>query len=364
MKIITVVGARPQFIKAAALSRVISRENKIQELIVHTGQHYDPGMSDVFFDELGIPAPAHNLEVGSGTHGKQTGKMLAMLDDVIRDEKPDLLLVYGDTNSTLAGALSAKKLHVPVAHVEAGLRSGNQYQPEEINRKLTDAISNLLFATSSLAVNTLRSEGVPPDRIHDVGDIMYDTVLYMKDRVDEEKVLAKYKLVKSGYILVTLHRAENTDDLNILLAILDALVRVSKEIQVLLPLHPRTYHLLEKKGLLKRYQAALNIVQPVSFGEMAVLTSCCRLVVSDSGGLQKEAFYHGVPCVVLRNETEWTELVELKANMLLPPKDQDQIYQGIQHGMRDLSPDVDSPYGDGHTAEKIHDILIEYLSRG
>lgn len=362
MKIVAIVGARPQFIKAAALSRVIKREGKITELLLHTGQHYDKSMSDIFFDELEIPKPAYNLEVGSSSHGKQTGKMLELLDDILLKEKPDMVLVYGDTNSTLAGALSAKKLHIPVAHVEAGLRSRNEYQPEEINRQLTDQIANLLFATSNLAVETLRSEGVASERIIDVGDIMFDTVLYMQGKVDAQKVLTQYQLEAKSYVLVTLHRAENTDDLVILRNILDALSELAKEIKVFIPLHPRTSNLLKEHNLFEHYKQHLTIVEPVGFSEIAALTQNSQLVVTDSGGLQKESFYHQVSCVVLRNETEWTELLELKCNKLLPPSTKDEIYQGIISAMDDLSPNVSSPYGDGKTAEKIHATLIEYLS--
>ena len=319
LKVVSVVGARPQFIKAAAVSRVLRATPGVREVLVHTGQHYDDNMSRVFFEELEIPEPDYHLGVGSGTHGAQTGRMLEAIEQVLLEEKPDWVLVYGDTNSTLAGALAAVKLHIPVAHVEAGLRSFNRRMPEEINRVLTDHASDLLFAPTEAAVANLRREGIPEERIHCVGDVMYDAALYYGMKAEREsRILERLSLTRKGYILATVHRAENTDDHARLRAILQALSEAAQEVGVVFPVHPRTRKAMERYGLTDLVRP-LIVIDPVGYLDMVMLEKNARLIVTDSGGVQKEAFFYRVPCVTLREETEWEELVELGWNRLVPP---------------------------------------------
>ncbi|HJZ92527.1 MAG TPA: UDP-N-acetylglucosamine 2-epimerase (non-hydrolyzing) [Gemmataceae bacterium] len=351
MKLLTVLGARPQFIKAAAVSRLLANRPGFRELLVHTGQHYDENMSDVFFAELGIPAPAYHLGVGSATHGAQTGRMLERIEEVIQKEKPDALLVYGDTNSTLAGALAAAKLHIPIAHVEAGLRSFNQKMPEEINRVLTDHVSKWLFCPTQAAIDNLKREGIADGRVALVGDVMYDVALLVRDRV---RGADRWGLTPGNYVLATIHRAENTDDPARLTAVFDGLTEVAKRLPVVLPLHPRT------RAVLKREDKAtdgngLRIIDPVGYLDMASLEKHARLVVTDSGGVQKEAFFHRVPCVTLRDETEWVELVELGWNRVVPPISATAVRDGVQASL-DGGPRRDPPtdlYGGGRAAERI-----------
>jgi UDP-GlcNAc3NAcA epimerase len=317
MKILTIVGARPQFIKAAAVSRRLQSHPQIQEVLVHTGQHYDENMSDVFFQELEIPTPDYHLGIGSSSHGAQTGRMLEKIEEVLLQESPDLLLVYGDTNSTLAAAIAAVKLHIKVAHVEAGLRSFNRRMPEEINRVLTDHAANLLFAPTDSAVENLRNEGIAEEKIHLVGDVMYDAALdYLTKAEDKSLILQDLKLTSQNYILATVHRAENTDDPKRLQNIFTALVEVSKKITVVLPLHPRTRAALQRERLLDSVNNALCLINPVGYLDMVILEKNAKLITTDSGGVQKEAFFYRVPCVTLRDETEWVELVECGANVL------------------------------------------------
>ena len=366
MKVVTIVGARPQFIKAAAVSRVLRAGPGIEEVLVHTGQHYDKNMSDVFFEELEIPQPDHNLGVGSGSHAVQTGRMLEAVERVLMDlccgqeaARPDWLLVYGDTNSTLAGALAAAKLHVPVAHVEAGLRSFNRRMPEEINRVLTDHVSDLLFAPTRLAVENLRKEGIPESRVHLVGDVMYDTVRYYGARAKaSSRVLKRLGLSPKGYILATVHRAENTDETNRLKAIVSGLSRAvfMKKLPVVFPLHPRTRHFLERHSLLEDARRALRLVEPLAYLDMVMLEQNARLIVTDSGGVQKEAFFHQVPCVTLREETEWVELIELGWNRLVPPESAASVAEGIGRALN-VRGKAATPYGDGKAAERIAAIL-------
>lgn len=356
---ITIVGARPQFIKAAAVSRVIRATEDVKEILVHTGQHYDANMSDVFFNELEIPRPDYNLGIGSGTHGEQTGKMLQAIEKVLLEEKPDWVLVYGDTNSTLAGALAAVKLHIPVAHVEAGLRSFNRRMPEEINRVLTDHASDLLFAPTKTAVGNLRNEGIPEERIKLVGDVMYDAALYYGKKAERQsQILNKLGLKPKEYILATVHRAENTDDPSRLRVIFDALCEIACEIKVVLPLHPRTRDALIKSGMYDKVASSICLTEPVGYLDMVMLEKNARLIATDSGGVQKEAFFYRVPCVTLREETEWVELVELGWNLVVPPFSAGAIADAVMSRLWSFKGAEENPYGNGHSAVKIVDYLI------
>lgn len=316
MKVLTIVGARPQFIKAAVVSREFQRHRKLVEVIVHTGQHYDFNMSDVFFDELSIPKPHYNLGIGGGTHGENTGRMLEAIERTIIHERPDYVLVYGDTDSTLAGALAASKLHVPVAHIEAGLRSFNMKMPEEINRRLTDHLSSLLFAPTDVAVENLKNEGVQFPQINKVGDVMYDAALYYRSQAEiKSTLLAEENLKSKEYFLLTIHRQENADSADNLKSIFKAFERVSSE--VVCPLHPRTKAKLKDFNII--VPKNVRLIQPVGYFDMICLEANAHGIFTDSGGVQKEAFFHGVPCVTLRTETEWTELVKEGWNELVIP---------------------------------------------
>jgi UDP-GlcNAc3NAcA epimerase len=352
MHLLTVLGARPQFIKAAAVSRAIVRSSDLKETIVHTGQHHDASMSDVFFDELGIPAPAHHLGIAGGGHGEMTGRMLAALEKVVRTEKPDWVLVYGDTNSTLAGALAAAKLHVPVAHVEAGLRSFNRRMPEEVNRVLTDHCAELLFTPTRTATANLLNEGLPESRIVEVGDVMYDAVLMFGDLARQRSIGVKSVAPQDGaYVLTTIHRQENTDDIERLGAILDGLARVARYMPVLLPLHPRTRKQIQIFGLENRL-GDVRLIDPLGYLEMIDLQRGAAVIATDSGGVQKEAFFHAVPCVTLRDETEWVELVETGWNRLACARDADRIADAILSSVGTMGAAI-APYGRGDAAERI-----------
>jgi len=358
MKIVTIVGARPQFIKAGVISRLVREHSDIQELLIHTGQHYDENMSDVFFNELQIPKPAFHLGIGSGPHGQQTGRMLEAIEKVLQETKPDCVLVYGDTNSTLAGALAASKLHLPIAHVEAGLRSFNRRMPEEINRVLTDHISTWLFAPTQAAVDHLCDEGCPARNIHLVGDVMYDATLFSADRADYH-LLDKLGLKAKKFLLATIHRAENTDDPHRLHAILTAFQEIAAELPVVLPLHPRTRVILQKMGDFEKSTAGLCILNPLSYRDMVVLEKNALLVATDSGGVQKEAFFHRVPCVTLREETEWMELVDLGWNRLVSPSNKQEIVKAIRECLNGNAPPA-APldlYGGGKAGQRILEIL-------
>lgn len=353
ISVVTIVGARPQFIKAAAVSRVLRTAPGMKEVLVHTGQHYDESMSAIFFEELEIPPPDYHLGIGSGTHGAQTGRMMEAIEGVLQHECPSWVLVYGDTNSTLAGALAAAKLHLPVAHVEAGLRSFNRRMPEEINRVLTDHVSGLLFAPTLAAVVNLRREGIAESHIRLVGDVMYDAALFYGARADERSdVLERLDLVPKSYILGTIHRAENTDDPARLRAIFEAMVLASEELPVILPLHPRTRKALERRGALGRASRCLRFLDPVGYLDMVRLERNARLIVTDSGGVQKEAFFYRVPCVTLRDETEWMELVALGWNRVVPPASARAVYEGIRTGL-DVVGEEGNPYGDGAAGQQI-----------
>ncbi|TAJ77003.1 MAG: UDP-N-acetylglucosamine 2-epimerase (non-hydrolyzing) [Gallionellaceae bacterium] len=314
MKIVTVIGARPQFIKAAVVSRKLREREGVQEIIVHTGQHFDANMSDVFFDELDIPQPNYHLGIGGGTHGQNTGRMIEAIEGVLLQEKPEWLLVYSDTDSTLAGALAAVKLHIPVAHVEAGLRSFNRAMPEEINRVLTDHAAELLFAPTETAVRNLANEGIKSEKVHNVGDVMYDAALYYGDKAEQSsKILKQLQLTSKGFVLATLHRQENVDDRTRLASILQGLASSAKPI--VMPLHPRTRKRLQEFGL--SLPASVKVIDPVGYLDMVMLEKHAALIATDSGGVQKESSFHKVPCITLRDETEWVELVESGANRLM-----------------------------------------------
>jgi UDP-GlcNAc3NAcA epimerase len=358
MKILTIIGARPQFIKAAAVSRVLQNDSSFAEVLVHTGQHYDANMSDVFFQELGIPAPHYHLGIGSGAHGQQTGRMLEQLEQVLVREKPGAVLIYGDTNSTLAGALAASKLHIPVAHVEAGLRSFNRRMPEEINRVVSDHLSEWLFAPTQAAVANLAREGLAGDKVRLVGDVMYDVALHL-GCVDSRPVLQKFGVQPRQYVLATIHRAENTDSTDRLHAILGALSDVARQVAVVLPLHPRTRAALAREGFDDKAHAGLLITEPVGYLDMVALERNARLIATDSGGVQKEAFFCRVPCVTLRDETEWVELVELGWNALVPPANARAVCDGILARLsapagHEPPPDL---YGGGQAASRIAGVL-------
>jgi len=341
MKLLTVVGARPQFVKAATISRALKGVSEILEVMVHTGQHFDKNMSEVFFSELDIPHPRYSLGIHGLAHGAMTGRMLEALEQILADEKPDCVLIYGDTNSTLAGALAAAKMHIPVAHVEAGLRSYNRKMPEEINRVLTDHLSNLLFCPTSAAAANLAKEGIVSG-VHEVGDVMYDATLAAKSLARTSTIVERLGLSEGDYEVATVHRAENTDDPDRLAEIFNFLRARAKEVSVVLPLHPRS------RAALKQHRipiSSIQICEPLSYLDMTKLVSECRGVITDSGGLQKEAYFHRKPCITLREETEWVETIECGWNRLWR--------EGSYAPRREI---VD--YGDGKAANRIVDLLI------
>ncbi len=349
MKIATIVGARPQFIKAAAVSRVLRKNAGIREVLIHTGQHYDANMSRIFFDELHIPEPDYNLEVGSGSHGRQTGLMLERIEKVLLAEKPDWVLTYGDTNSTVAGSLTSAKLHIPTAHVEAGLRSFNRRMPEEINRIATDHISDLLFAPTQNAMHLLAKEGLA-ERARFSGDVMFDSILHYKQLVNESHRPEALGDLQDFY-LATVHRPENTDNPQRLKRIFSAFARLPKP--VIVPLHPRTQKLLSQVPI----GANVKILQPVSYLQMLYLLKHCAMVLTDSGGLQKEAYFMQKACVTLRDETEWVETLENGWNVIVGANEE-KIVQAVarrQPGEQSLA------FGDGHAAEKIVRFLQSFM---
>ena len=342
MKILTVVGARPQFVKAATVSRALASAG-LPEVLVHTGQHHDEGMSDVFFAELAIPAPKHHLGIHGGHHGAQTGRMLEALEQVMIAEKPSWVLVYGDTNSTLAGALAAVKLHLPIAHVEAGLRSFNRAMPEEVNRVLTDHAADLLLAPTALAMTNLAKEGLQGQL---VGDVMYDAALHYA-RADRPLPAG---LAPGTYALATVHRASNTDDPTLLRTIIEALQALARDLPVVFPVHPRTRQALERHAI---PTTGLVLSDPVGYLDMVALERHARLIATDSGGVQKEAFFFHVPCVTLREETEWVELVELGWNRLAPPTDAAAVAAAFRAALDARPTPGASPYGEGRAAEAV-----------
>lgn len=353
-KIVSIVGARPQFIKAAVISRLIRNEYKdrFSEYLLHTGQHYDDNMSEIFFREMMIPKPNVNLEVGSGTHGKMTGEMLIRIEEVLLEQKPDWVVVYGDTNSTLAGALAASKIHIPVAHVEAGLRSFKRRMPEEQNRVVADHLSTLLFCPTDTAVTNLKREGITKG-VHKTGDVMYDANLFyrklLKKRPKEESVLSRIKLPEY-FFLLTMHRAENTDDPKRLKDIVDALNGSGKK--GIFPMHPRTKKALEANGL--SFNGNITCIDPVGYFDMLELEERCEFIVTDSGGVQKEAYFFEKPCITLRDETEWVETVEAGANVVVG------AYKERIEEVFNLLPksNVDNLYGDGESGCQIVEKII------
>lgn len=358
MNIITVVGARPQFVKAAALSAELRRSTGIEERLLHTGQHFDENMSSVFFRELGIPAPQWNLGVSGGLHGAMTGAQLAGIEKVLASEKPDAVLLYGDTNSTLAGALAAAKLHIPVAHVEAGLRSFNRRMPEEVNRVLTDHVSHWLFAPTATAVANLQREGIAGPQVHQVGDVMYDAALHFSGVASDrsERPLALSALFGRPFVLATIHRAENTDDPKRLRSVTRALSELSREIEVVFPCHPRTRGVLSRLGMDVDAEIGLHYVEPLGYLDMIEMEQSAQMVVTDSGGVQKEAFFFSKPCVTLRDETEWTELVESGWNRLAPPTSSDRLLRAFRAALGTTGSPI-QPYGKGDAAVRIARVL-------
>lgn len=367
LKIVTVVGTRPQFIKAATVSRSLAAFNEqstrlcFEEQIVHTGQHFDENMSKVFFDQLQIPHPSINLEVGSGSHGHQSGVMLEKIESILLESRPDWVLIYGDTNSTLAAALAAVKIHIPVAHVEAGLRSFNRRMPEEINRVVADHISAILFCPTDTAVQNLANEGIT-EGVYQVGDVMYDSVLFNTDLAEQSStILEQLELKSKSFYLATVHRAENTDNKDKLNGILDALGRI--DMPVLLPMHPRTKNTLRAR--LDEIGPGVRIIDPVSYLDMLILEKNARIILTDSGGVQKEAYWANVPCVTLRNETEWVELVQSGYNRVVGTGTSailDAVAKAENEVINNLVSNTSKLYGDGRSAEKIVAILGEQIS--
>lgn len=350
MKIASIVGARPQFIKAAALSKELRKRHT--EILIHTGQHYDHSMSGVFFDGLEIPAPDFNLGVGSGLHGAQTGTMMSAIEAVLISQKPDRVLIYGDTNSTLAGALAAAKLHIPVVHVESGLRSYNRTMPEEINRVVADHLSDLLFCPSDVAVKNLAAEGITRG-VHVVGDVMQDVLMWAKERAEKRagEFLGGLGLKDRQYLVATVHRSENTDDPARLAGIVNALNALEET--VVFPAHPRTLKVINNGGGYK-LGTHVRIVEPLGYFEMVSLSRSARMILTDSGGLQKEAYWLGVPCVTLRDETEWVETVAAGWNTLTGA-DTTKIVQTVKSSA--CPPARPALYGEGGVAKRCVDLL-------
>ena len=381
IKIVTIIGARPQIIKAAALSRAIKNNfsDKITEVIVHTGQHYDTNMSDVFFEELNIPRPDHNLNVGSGSHAKQTAAMLVGIEEILIKEKPSAIVLYGDTNSTLAGAIAASKIHVPVVHIEAGLRSLSKVMPEEVNRIMCDHVSTLLFSPTITGFNNLIKEGFNKDakapfnsdnpKIYHSGDVMYDNSLHFNGVAETKTtILSKLKLEKGKFILATIHRNNNTDEPPRLNSLFKALndISIKYNLDVVLPLHPRTAKLLETNLTKENYSKirsnpAFKITEPASFLEMIALEKNCKLVMTDSGGVQKEAFYFEKPCIILRPETEWVELVEC-GTAIVADADEERIKTAFEKLSKETGLKFPKLYGDGKAAEFICGEMVKSFS--
>lgn len=357
-KIVTILGARPQFVKAAVLSRVISKNNDVEEVIVHTGQHYDTNMSDIFFEEMNIPKPKYNLAINGLSHGAMTGQMLIKIEEVLKKECPDLVVVYGDTNSTLAGALAATKMDIKVAHVEAGLRSFNMQMPEEINRILTDRISCILLCPTDTAIKNLQQEGFDnfPSIVVKSGDIMKDAVeFYSEISKEKSSIIKKLNLQNNEFVLATIHRQENTDNIEKLKSIFEGLQEIDKTKKVILPLHPRTKAILEKNKL----KFKLTTIDPVGYFDMLELLKNCNLVVTDSGGLQKEAFFNKKHCIIAREETEWVELVTNNFAKIVGSNSTKmlQVFKNFQDSKADFSINL---YGN-NVGEHIYKELINLL---
>ena len=375
MKLVTVIGARPQIIKAAALSRAIKSRyaDRIQEVIVHTGQHYDDNMSQVFFDELGIPRPDYNLHVGSASHGVQTARMTEGIEEILLKERPDYIVLYGDTNSTLAGAVAAAKIHVPIVHIEAGLRSFNKSMPEEINRIVCDHCSTLLFSPTQAGVENLKREGFAIDnqppynidnpKVYHCGDIMFDNSLHYAEIAEQKTdIIQRMGLADKPFILATIHRDTNTDQPERLNALFHAILKLSEECTIVLPLHPRTAKLLKTHLAAERQAQLFNspdikIIPPVSFLEMTALERNARLIMTDSGGVQKESYFFKKPCIILRPETEWVEIVQT-GNAVLADADEQRIMEAWNHFESKPAATFPEIFGDGKAAEFIIQQLI------
>ncbi|MFD0680814.1 MULTISPECIES: non-hydrolyzing UDP-N-acetylglucosamine 2-epimerase [unclassified Paenibacillus] len=346
-KIVTIVGARPQFIKVSPVSQVLRESYK--EILVNTGQHYDYKMAGVFFDELGIPKPDYDLGIGSGSHGQQTGEMLKKIEEVLLEQRPDGVLVYGDTNSTLAGALAASKMHIPLFHIEAGLRSFNKKMPEEVNRVLTDHISDMLFSPTETAVNNLKAENIS-DHVYLVGDVMYDAVVNHSTLAEEKYAVSQFGVNEKGYYLATIHRAENTDDPLRLSAIIKSFLQLEED--VIIPIHPRTEKYINELGLFKQINESkhIKLIQPVSYLEMLILEKYAKGIITDSGGVQKEAYFAKVPCYTIRDQTEWVETIHCGWNRLVDPIKMD-LSEILQKGHKSIY--KENLYGDAKASNKI-----------
>ena len=352
MKALFIVGARPQFIKHAPLLKRLQQRSSISPITIHTGQHYDEKMSDIFFRQLGIPAPEYNLNIGSGSHGEQTGKMMIGMEKIIFTERPDTMIVYGDTNSTLAGALVASKLHISVIHIEAGLRSFDKKMPEEINRILTDHVSDSLLIPTNEAKKNLLNEGISENKICLVGDVMYDAFNFFSRFPIEEK-----ENEEGDFALVTIHRAENTDNIDKLKSITTGLLSISRELNIKIPLHPRTRKALESTRLLKIWEDNFNLREPMGYLEMIKNEKKAKIIITDSGGVQKEAFFANTPCVTLRDTTEWVELIDNALNVLCPPLTEGLLYESYKKMVNTPIDFNIELYGKGTACDKIVDFL-------
>ena len=352
MKIITVLGARPQFIKAAMVSEKLAAIDSFSEVIIHTGQHFDQNMSDIFFNEMGLPKPDYNLNINQMSHGQMTAKMMEKIEPILMNEKPNGVLVYGDTNSTLAGSLTAAKLNMPVFHVEAGLRSYNRGMPEEINRVLTDHLSSLLFCPTENAVNILAKEGIQKG-VKNCGDVMVDAFLKFNQQIENGE--NEMPEVDSPYVLATIHRPENTDNKNNLISVFKELDKINEKIRVVLPLHPRTKGQLQKFGIPTKIQW----IDPVGYLSMLTLLNSAEMVITDSGGLQKEAFFAEKKCITVRDETEWTELIDIDVNRLSAPSELYDAFESMKANECDFSKKL---YGNGNAGKIIVDSMVEYFA--
>jgi UDP-GlcNAc3NAcA epimerase len=358
-KIISIVGARPQFVKASTISKVFARySNQFDELIVHTGQHFDPNMSEIFFKQLSMPTPKYNLNISNLSHGAMTGRMLERIENILIKESPEAVIVYGDTNSTLSGALASVKLHIPLIHIEAGLRAFDLQIPEEVNRVLVDKISSVLFCPTDQSVNNLTMEGIK-ENVFQVGDVMYDATLNFTKIASLSYSLKTRKLEESNYVLCTIHRAETTNDLEKLHSVCSAINMIAKEMKVIFPMHPRTQQAMQH---IKGYGNILSnviVVEPLSFFEMLFLESKAFAIITDSGGVQKEAFFHKIPCITLRDRTEWEETVQLGWNEVVGTKESDIVSSWSTLSQRTTR--VATPYGTGNAAEKIVNFLEKLI---
>jgi UDP-GlcNAc3NAcA epimerase len=361
-KIATVVGARPQFIKASVVSRALKESEDFSEIMIHTGQHYDTQMSENIFKELEMISPKYNLSVGSGNQSYQTGEMMKRIEDVLIEEAPAAVIVYGDTNSTLAGALTAAKLNIPVAHIEAGLRSFNRRMPEEINRIVADHVSSLLFCPTEAAMSNLRAEGIHR-RSYKCGDVMYDVALQYSDYAERKsRILESMNLSPNDYLVATVHRAENTDSQERLSRIMEGLSFLGKEMNVVMPLHPRTRKMIGQYGLEKEMRN-LHTMEPAGFLDMMRLVMNARVVATDSGGVQKEAYFHRIPCVTLREETEWVETVNAGWNSLVELNSSESVVHAVHSAIREKVYRTDiHEYGDGRAAHKIIGVIAKYIA--